>query len=453
MQAVSGRKSARKRSREQSARPAPGWNLAAAIQQPNFATIILIVGIANADRVMALSAARWNLDDFSLHYTSAFALRQGLDPYATDLAPLSRQLGLVVGMLTQATDTPFFLMLFEPLTILPPYVAYWIWFGLGAGALAVSILLLFRTMPNIPGPARRIIVGMILMYVPVAQNFLFSQSQAMVLLMLTLTVIFMDRGREEAAGAAIGFAVLLRGYPIAILGYFAVRRNWRALAPALATMAAGTIAAIMIGGVSHPLTFLTNAMPWITQPAFWGQWYNVSVGAFVARTFYTLFGLALDAPGLTAARIATAAADVGLVAVAVAMTIRRGARSDVDFRVFSLWIVTAIMISPTAWVHYMVLLILPFVLLSRAAIAGRASDRACWMAAINWAWSAFAAWFYASFHLGMFPVWRINASGFFIVMAEGSFFALIAGYAAIYWFAADAPSEPDSGRAVRHGPG
>ena len=437
VQGVSGRKNARKRSRETEPRSKPGGNISAAILQPRYAAIILIAGIVEAARVIAQSAARWNLDDFSLHYTSALALRTGADPYSSNLEPLGHPLGLVLGVLTRATDTPFFLVVFEPLTMLSPYTAYWVWFALSAIALTVTIMLLFREMPDLPLPVRIALIGLTLMYVPVAQNFLFSQSQTVILFLLTLAVIFMNRNRDEAAGAAIGLAVLMRGFPVFLIGYLAATRRWRAAAASLATIVAGGALTVAIAGVARPFSFIASAMPWITQPAFWGQWYNISAGAFIARLFYLCFGLALDTPGFTAARAAAIVTEFGLIGIAIANALRRQARSDPDFRVFSLWIATTIVVSPTAWVHYMTLFILPFFLLTDAALKNRTSERACWLAAANWALVAFAAWFYMRNRLGMIPVWRAPGAGIFPPMAEASFLAFVAGYAALYWFATD----------------
>jgi hypothetical protein len=63
--------------------------------------------------------------DFSHYYVSALAMRQGINPYATSLAPLASSLGLDIKEIDKATYPPTFILLFEPLTLLAPVSAYW----------------------------------------------------------------------------------------------------------------------------------------------------------------------------------------------------------------------------------------------------------------------------------------------------------------------------------------
>jgi hypothetical protein len=58
---------------------------------------------------------------------------------------------------------------------------------------------------------------------------------------------------------------------------------------------------------------------------------------------------------------------------------------DWESRKYALWVVTAIMLTPTAWIHYMVLLILPIMLVAIAGWSGNASSRALWLIAASYA--------------------------------------------------------------------
>jgi uncharacterized membrane protein len=66
-----------------------------------------------------------------------------------------------------------------------------------------------------------------LLYAPITENFLFSQRQTLILLLLVLVMRALDRGYEAAAGMFLGLAVAYRVFPLLIAGYFIIRSHWR----------------------------------------------------------------------------------------------------------------------------------------------------------------------------------------------------------------------------------
>lgn len=74
--------------------------------------------------IMIELPARSHDIDFSHYYASAFALRNGLDPYAADLAPIAHRFGLDIADIRRATYPRTFVLCFEPFTLLPPGAAY-----------------------------------------------------------------------------------------------------------------------------------------------------------------------------------------------------------------------------------------------------------------------------------------------------------------------------------------
>jgi hypothetical protein len=57
--------------------------------------------------------------DFSIYYASALALHENLDPYTIDLESLGGGLGLEIDPIHYATDPPTFLLMIEPLALMP----------------------------------------------------------------------------------------------------------------------------------------------------------------------------------------------------------------------------------------------------------------------------------------------------------------------------------------------
>ena len=89
-----------------------------------------------------------------------------------------------------------------------------------------------------------------------------------------------------------------------------------------------------------------------------------------------------------------------------------------------------LLVSPVTWVHSLILLILPFAKLTIAAVEGRASSRAMWMAVANYGMIAIATGWHQS--VGTYDVNQLSAW-----VAELSPLSLIAAYISIYWFAID----------------
>lgn len=84
-------------------------------------------------------------------------------------------------------------------------------------------------------------------------------------------------------------------------------------------------------------------------------------------------------------RAAVVVAELLILALTVRATLRSSKLSDnSDDHVIGLWIVTAVLIAPTAWFHYMVLLLFPFAVLVRQLLRGAASPRAAWLAVASY---------------------------------------------------------------------
>lgn len=103
---------------------------------------------------------------------------------------------------------------------------------------------------------------------------------------------------------------------------------------------------------------------------------------------------------------------------------------DLDWRAFSLWVVTSVMLSPTAWLHYLVLILIPLIQMAVAASRGRINNRANWMAVASFLLVALSTRGRAAF--GPLPHGALP-----LAVAECSFPCLAMIYVSAYWFAAD----------------
>ena len=373
--------------------------------------------------------ARANQNDFSHYYTSALLLREGVNPYRADLSARASELGLNVGDNTRATYPPTFLLCFEPLTLMSPPHAYWTWIALNALAMAAALAMLLGPRSNLDLTTALSIAGFAVLFPAFADNFGYAQSQAIVLLLLVLAMRGLENGMDRAAGAALALAVLLRIFPVIMFGYLVIRRRWRALGFAIAFLAIGAAITIALVGLRTTLDFreaiaFVTGTGWLIRPA------NVALHAFIARMFIYSAGLPLSEPLNLVRRVIEAASELALLAMTVLVSKSPADSTDSDSRAFSLWIVTTILLAPTAWLHYLVLLFIPFAQIISASSSGRASSRSLRMTIASYFVLTGLFFVLDAIHDEL-PLTLIA------LLREAPFVALALAYVATIWFVLD----------------
>jgi hypothetical protein len=404
-----------------------GAGLAATLTRPYMVVIIWLGVIFHSMALIHQLPSRITQFDFSIYYASGLALREHINPYTTNLDVVGKRLNLQIEPMHYATDPPTYILAFEPLTLLPLRYAFWLWEALNLAALVASLVLLFRSSGLGVWPALAV-VALALLYPPVGEHFFYGQNKIFVLLMLALMMRWMANGRDAAAGLILGVAVLMRGFPLLMVGYLLLRRRWRAVAYTILGIGMGALLTVAILGLPQTLSF-SNGLRTVTMPRLLAVPINVSLGAFISRMYWYTFG---PTPGLSSfiRRLLVVAAQLGLIALTVKATAKSRDNADPDWRAFSLWVVTAVLIAPTAWVHYLVLMLIPFIMMSIAAGRGRANHRAIWMAVASFmliALSTSGRTAFGAHPHGILP----------IMVAECSFVSLLMVYISAYWFASD----------------
>lgn len=406
------------------------------MRQPAILAVVWLCALLMLTGTLTKMPGQWHRRDFSNYYESAWALRHGIDPYSTDLTPIGAQLGLETGGLLHASETPAFLLCFEPLTRLRPRGAFWIWSAINFSALAIAMYLLLAHRRGLSGRTAWLLAGLILMSAPVNLNFYWGQSQLIVLALMAGAMRAMERERDGAAGLLIASSGLLRAYPLLLVGYFVVRRKWRAVAFATAGIAAGVFVTVAVLGLTQSLSFIYGAL-WLTDYSVVNRVDNLSLGPFVSRTFWALTGTASGSSTDWIRRAGIAVADIVVLGMTIRATLAKANRRDPDWRIYSLWIATSIMLSPVGWHHYLVLLAIPFVQMVASAADGRSSPRAVWMAALSYVLSAVSLRVFNRFLIPPPTEFQLIFPSLARALEETSFIALLTGYIATYWFATD----------------
>ncbi len=370
---------------------------------------------------------RW---DFSLVYLISYAQLHGLNPYTTDLTPLAHRLGLAPGLPGgNFLDVPFYMIAMEPLTWLSVPAAYWTWFAINVVALTLALFLLLRGHPAMRPRFLLAWLALAFLHPSFGMHFYYAQSQIVVLLMLVLIMRWMERDHAAAAGVMFGIVSILRAYPLALGGYFLVRRNWRALIYAAIAIAACFALTVAVAGLEPWRGFLLQLSVHTVDnhsdsPA------NVALVHTVSRFLALVIGYGTAFPLQITRLVAATFANLAIVVLSLKVTADSRQLPDDDWRVYSLWVVTMLLVSPVTWVHSLILLILPFAKLTIATVEGRASRRAMWMAVASYAMISVASGWHQS--VGTYDTNQLSSW-----VAELSPLSLIAAYVSIYWFATD----------------
>jgi hypothetical protein len=387
----------------------------------------VVIGLVILIAALPSRARKW---DYSIYYSSALAMRQGMNPYTTDLTPLARSLGFELDKINHATDPPTFVMCFVPVTLLTPRPGFYVWTALNGFSFLLALFLLFCWTPGLDRDVALAIAALTILFPPVIDHLVWGQNKMLVLLMFVLMLRWMERGKDASAGLILAFASLLRVFPLLMVGYLILMKRWRVLAYTMVGLVAGGLVTVALVGVGHSISFLL-ASGYLTQQ--WAQALpgNIAIPTTVSRMFWYFFGVHLGVTLDWARRAASWAAELALLGLTVKATVARPSRDDPDGRLFSLWIMTAILVSPTSWFYYLVLLTIPMVKVSAAAANNRTSARALWagVACYTLAWLYFTLVDMHSPELALHPdalVWRVGASPVGLL-----------AYLSLYWFAVD----------------
>jgi hypothetical protein len=250
----------------------------------------------------------------------------------------------------------------------------------------------------------------------------------------------MQRGRDRAAGALLAALGLLRGFPLVLGGYLIARRRWRAIVVLAIAFAAGVAATVAMVGIVPAENFLRvvgiiGEHKWFSLDPRWEiAAANVSLDAFVARPLMLFFGTDLPRDLLVLHRAIVLSFQTVILASAFRAT--ADAKGDPHGRSVSLWVATMLILTPVVWLHYMVLLIIPFGMMAVAAVHREISARVWRFAIPSYCLIVLATPLMSTltFRTDIFD-WRAGA------FAELGFLALLSAWGAAWRFATETFSE------------
>jgi Glycosyltransferase family 87 len=312
-----------------------------------------------------------HLKDFLQEWTSARNLFAGLPIYENQEVALRHHMGL-----TRRPGEPFpdwnahpptSVLLAVPFAWLDYWHAIVAWNVVSLFCLGWSIWLILREL-DLPYSLWTIFPIVALVLVCGACGVLRSQLREgqlnlVLLLLCTGTWAADRRGNAVLAGALLGTATAIKLFPGFLFLYFLLQRRWRTLALGVVACCIWTQFTAAILGVEAYSDYCFDVMPTLINHR--SLWTGVSIYGFFSKLFdpYLAFfptAALYYSPGF--ARVATVACCMAVVAVS-AGTIYRARTTRQRDLAFGLCVIAMLLLSPLAWEHCLVMLVLPVLLL------------------------------------------------------------------------------------------
>ncbi len=239
-----------------------------------------------------------------------------------------------------------------------------LWNALGLLAVVVSLGLIFWEL-RLPVAIWAVLPALTLGLIcnPIREIY-YGQWNTLLLLLLTLAWMAERKGRGSWAGFWVAAAATLKLFPILLLLHFAVRRRWQAVIACLAWTSILSLATVAVVGVLAYQEYFQRILPSLGQYQPW--WANASIPGFWTKNLGTgahHYGLFVDplmkAPLLANAGIVLSCALVLAIWYHYADSPRAADSVVQGDLCFSMTLVMTLLLTPTCWNHYLLLLALP----------------------------------------------------------------------------------------------
>jgi alpha-1,2-mannosyltransferase len=249
------------------------------------------------------------------------------------------------------------------------------WGALGIVALAWAVQQSGRRWGWRPA-----VIALAVVAFPVHNNFHHLNLETLLLALVVAAAGDLADGRQTRAGVWVGLATALKIFPGLLLPYFALRRQWKALAAGVGTAAAVSVLPLLRYGPAGAVEGLRN----FALLTLHGQ--NFQGGTVVGLHMQKLGRLGYALGGAPASIVLLHLLALGLLA---AILIARPKKDDAPLEVGSVMLV-AVLLTPIAWLHTFTLGYLAWVAAFAYVPAEEGGARRAWR------WCLIAGAIYAS---------------------------------------------------------
>ena len=328
--------------------------------------LLLVVGfIGFAWQAIRPLVFNTDMYDFNSYYVAAYATQQGFDPYNDEALRLLAQ-DLNIPKVTEYNYPPFNTLLFLPLSYLPYPAAVLVWRILNLGLVVFAVWLIYKTLALPLGATTALVIGLIVFsYDPLIYNLAIGQINLVILLLITGAAYAWVRQRQVLAGVLLALAASIKIAPAILFIYFLWKGGLKLVAAGIAAIAAfAAIAFVALGeqptrkAVAIITAFAQADNAWIANQSWRGFLARLFVGDEFVHALY---------PAATLERVLYYAGVLGTVAL-TAFVLYRSRRSGSFHLEFALVLITFHLISPVTWVHHLVWMLYPLIVLAVASL-------------------------------------------------------------------------------------
>ncbi|MCA0355012.1 MAG: DUF2029 domain-containing protein [Chloroflexi bacterium] len=300
---------------------------------------------------------------------------------------------------------PFFVFFMAPFTSLTFTPAIQSWRAFNIVIMLIASVILMRGYQQHWRSWVAIGLGfMLLVFQPINDSLRYGQVDMLMLLPLVIATIALLKERWNWFAAMIAIPTMLKLYPAYLLAQVAMTKRWRAGLAFMATCLGIIVLSVIVLGWDVHAQFIQHVLPTTSGGTGWVE--NQTWNGWLNRLINPTIGLTPDTS--TTVKLLTYAMALGLSGLTWWFSRKMSAADG-----FGLWIITMLMILPSTWIHYQVLLIIPvFQLLVRVQQTKQLPS-----------WSIFGLYGLALVSLSIGNQWTFYDRGY-----HGVFWALLLSY-------------------------
>ena len=391
--------------------------LGPASRRAGWILLLVLIGSLATNHAL-IHPSRNYLLDFRAYYAAGKALLSGVNPY--DVTAVREHVDLPGEQtIVRYFYPPPTLALMAGFALLPYPAAQVPWCLLQLALLLGSLWIVLRTVHcPLGSPVSVLIAFAFLTSTAVAELFRWGQFDIVLLALLAAATWALLRSRSGLGGALVGLAAVAKVTPVLYLAVFALRKDFKALTAAVATIAllmGGS--AIVLGGPimrqwAISLGGFANELSTLASPQ------NMSLQGYIYRGLMDLPGAAHShAPWLNlgpqVARWCALSASILVVLLTGWWLVRH--RRTVSTAESLAWAIPAVLLAaPATWTHHTVQLLIPLAWIITAVLRHQRVRK------LESAWLVLA--------LLLFANWPVERFG----LELPSWLALLAGPTAMY---------------------
>lgn len=335
----------------------------------------------------------FGFQDFFQDWASARNWWEGIAVYSPHSETVQRYLGVdfdtlpdgkmyhIVATVKLNAHPPSSVLFYLPFALLPYRLSFVVWNLLSGLFLGVSAAIVMSELQVLP--SRRVLrwLGVLgLLGGPIFEQMFFGQTNAITVLFLVLAWQAHRRGWQGWEGLWLGAAASLKLFPLVLLIVPLASRRWRTLGTAAAVGLAIAVACVSCFGFQIWGEYARTGM---SEAVIWSDlWPNASISAFWKKLFISQNrGIPVKIWGSQLhywIGYAISTALVGLTTVGLTAW-RRAKNPDASY---ALGICAMLLLSPTCWPHYFLMLLVPLTYLwteYRESVAGRRTLITCFV--------------------------------------------------------------------------